>query len=578
MKKKRFKLKPDKPVEQVEQVETKPVVKDRLEAIKYYDNKLAQLKDIRQTYEGTWEQIINYIAPDLKGYLNVDRKDDGQRNDDMIYDGYPAECARKCAAGMWASISSPSRPWMRNKMRNKAFEEVSEANQWLDMVTELEYDIMQDSNFYQAMFAVYYQLSTIHTACMIVDPDYDSVANFTTLNVGEYWLGINGKGKVDTLFRELKYRGSQLIDKFGKDAVPESIQRTVKPDNPMGNEYTVVHVIEPDSQGIAPFRKPFVSAYYLKDEHKGQFLQIRGYKRKPFVSPRWFALSGETYGKMGPARNVLGDVLQLNTMVFDFHEGLQKVNNPPLQGDSLLLENNQISAVPGAFNPTNQADGNKKLEPLFAINPDLATTWQAIQDKKEQIAQGFFIDLFMAVSMRQDKDMTAEEVRSIAGERMLALGPGLDNLHTELLNEVIDIIFDYAADAGILPEPPEEIQGQEIKVDYVSVLAQAQKMVDMSRIDQVLQYVMNIASIYPDILDKVDLDQVIDEVAKMTGAPSSLIKSDEIVAQLRQAKAQQQQMMQLGQAGLTAADIAGKAGNIPMDGSNLASMVLGVNQ
>jgi hypothetical protein len=576
-KKRKFKLgNRDEPTQEPMMADN-PDTKPRAEAIKYYDNKLAQLKEVRQTYEPIWTQIMDYIAPDLKGYLNIDRKDDGARTDDMIYDGTPAEYARKCAAGMWASISSPSRPWMRNKMRNKAFEEVTEANEWLDAVTELEYDIMQDSNFYQAMYSVYFHLTSVQTACMIADPDYDTVANFTTLNVGEYWLGINGKGKVDTLFRELEYTASQLKDKFG-DAVPEHVKRSVTNDNPVGNKYKVIHVIEPDSQGVAPFKKPYASVYYLKNENKGEFLQVRGYNRKPFVSPRWYTNAGETYGKMGPGRNSLGNCMQLQTMVYDFHEALQKVITPPTQGDSSLLDSGMIDTRPGAYNPTNPATSGAKLEPLFAINPDLQSMWQAIQDKKDQIAKDFYIDLFMAVSMRQDKDMTAEEVRSIAGERMLALGPGLDNLHTELLNEVIDIIYDYAVEAGILPEPPEEIQGQEIEVDYVSVLAQAQKMVDISRVDQVLSYVMNIVQVYPDILDKVDLDQVIDEVAKMVGTPSSIIKSDEVVAQLRQAKAQQQQAQQLGQAAMTAADVAGKAGNISMDGSNLASMVLGVNQ
>lgn len=552
--------------------------KNNSEDIKYFENKLLALKDIRQTYEPTWKQIMEFVAPDLQGYLTDKSKDDGKRNDDLIYDGTPVKHAQTCAAGMWASISSPSRPWMRRKMKDKGLEEVKEARMWLDSTTDIDYDIMQESNFYQAMYSAYLQLATIGTCAMIIDPDYDTVINCVTLNVGEYWLGLNGKGKVDSLFRELEYTAAQLIDKFGEEAVPDRIRNTVKADTPTGGKYAVIHAIEPDSKGLAPFKKPYVSVYYLKDEHKGEFLQVRGYNRKPFASPRWYTNTGETYGKMSPGRNTLGNCKQLQSLVYDFHKALQVVIDPPMQGNSELLDNNQIDATPGAFNATNPAGPDATLKPLFAANPDLASTWQSIQDKKDQISKDFFVDLFMAVSMRQDKDMTAEEVRSIAGERMLALGPGLDNLHTELLNEVTDIIFDYAIDAGVYPEPPEEIQGETVKVDYISVLAQAQKMVDISRIDQVLQYVMNIVQVYPDILDKVDLDQVIDEVAKMVGTPSSIIKSDEVVQKLREAKEQQQQAAQMAQYADAAAGAIGKAGNIPMDGNNLASMVLGVNQ
>ena len=63
--------------------------------------------------------------------------------------------------------------------------------------------------------------------------------------------------------------------------------------------------------------------------------------------------------------------------------------------------------------------------------------------------------MFLAVSMRADKDMTAEEVRTISGEKALALGPGLLNMHVEL-NEILDIVFDYGTLAArfreILPD------------------------------------------------------------------------------------------------------------------------------
>jgi hypothetical protein len=546
------------------------------EAIKYYDNKRSTLKTDRQSYESVWADIIDHCAPDLKGYLNLERKNDGQRNDDVIYDGTPAEYAQKCAAGMWAAISSPSRPWMRRKMRNKQMNEATEARQWLDEVTEIDYDTMQSSNFYQAMFTVYLHLVVIGTACMIIDQDYEDTINCTTLNVGEYWLGVNGKGKVDTVFRELKYMASQLKDKFGEDSLPQKVKDSITDNNPMGNEYTVVHVIEPDSRKVAPFKKPWVSAYYLEAENEDKFLQVRGYNRKPFAAPRWFTLSGETYGKMNPGRNMIGNCKQLQTMVYDFHEALQKVINPPLQGPSDTLGTNQISAIPGAYNPIDVTGPDNTIKPLFAVNPDLASMWQSIQDKKEQIASGFYIDLFMAVSMRMDKDMTAEEVRSIAGERMLALGPGLDNMHTELLNEVINIIFDYSFDTGLYPEPPEEIQGQETNVDYTSVLAQAQKMVDLSRIDQVLAYAERIAALTGQAPRKVNYDQILDEAGEMSGAPAGILYDDEAMRQMQEQAAQQQQTQEMAQAATVAADVGSKMAKMPMDQDTALSRMLGV--
>ena len=558
-------------------------------AIKFYEAKLAAAKEIRSSYETVWADIMDHLAPDLKGYLTVKRKDGGQRTDEVIHDGDPAEYGRKASAGMWSTISSPSRPWMRRKLRRKALAELQEANIWLDEVTETDYDILTDSNFYQEMYSLYLHYMSIGTAVMIIDPDPETIIHCTTLNCDEYYLTVNGKGKPDTLFRELKFSAAQLVDKFGEQNLPQRVLATIRKDRPNGEDFTVFHVIAPDTEKLAPFRKPYLSAYWLSGCHDGKFLQLRGYDRKPFSAPRWFVLSGETYGKMNPGRNQLGNCKQLQSMVFDFYKAMQMVIDPPLQGNEDSLVNGQVVAIPGYFNPLSGSvtgtDGS--IRPLYQINPRLAEMWEAIKEKKEQIAVGYYIDLFLAVSMRADKDMTAEEVRTISGEKALALGPGLLNMHVEL-NEILDIVFDYAIAAGVYPEVPETVldilAGEELRVEYQSILSQAQKMVDINRIDQVLFYVEKLFAVNPEIIDKFDTDQTIDEIARMTGVPARLIRSDEIVAQIREQRAQAQQAQQqaamMAEAAKAAQPAAAAARNIaelPMGQDNALSRFLGVD-
>lgn len=551
------------------------------EVIKFYEAKLAAAKEIRLTYENTWAEIMDHFAPDLKGYLNSEKKDNGSRNDEIINDGDPPEYARKSAAGMWSTISSPSRPWMRRKLRKKSLSEIQEANILLDEMTECDYDILTDSNFYQEIFSVYMHYVSIGNYAMIIDPDYDTVIRCTTLNCGEYWLSVNGQGKVDTLFRIIEFSAAQLKDKFGEENLPRRVLNTITSRRPNGSDFKVVHVIAPDEKKIAPFKKPYVSVYFLESCHEKKFLQVRGYNRKPFSAECWFKLSGETYAKMSPGRNQLGNAKQLQQMVYDFNKALQMVIDPPLQGNTSAMENGSVLCFPGAWNPLKGAltasDGT--IKPLYQINPQLDAMWTAIKEKKEQIAQGLFLDLFMAVSMRANKDMTAEEVRSISGEKALVLGPGLLNMHIGL-NEILDIIYEYASEAGVYPEIPQslldQLGGQEIRIEYMSMLAQAQKLVDINRIDQLLFYIEKLSPIYPEIKDKADLDQVIDEVGKMTGAPARLIRPDDVVDQIRQDRAQGQQMQQMAQAATAAADVAQKASQMQMDQDTALTRFLGV--
>lgn len=553
---------------------------DKRETIEKFEQRFKQLKDARASYETVWQDILDNCAPDLSGYIyDTTRDNAGNRRDTEIYDGTPVDCALKCAAGLYASISSPSRPWYNLQMDDLTMDEDSESRQWLDDVQELLYKIMHASNFYQSIYSVYLHQGTIGTSAMIIMPDYDNVVDCIPLNIGSYWLDVNEKGKVDSIYREFEMTVSQLIGKFGEDALPERLKEQGKKKKPSKKPYRVVHVIEPNKYNLGTFPKAYVSAYFLKEAHEGDFLSINGFNFFPVVAPRWYVNQGEIYGRMNPGRNALPDCKQLQRMVYDFYESVQKVNQPAMQGKADLLESKQLDLTPGAFNAlSSAANADNMLKPLFATNPDIAAQWQAIADKKQQIQQRFYVDLFMAITMRQDKDMTAEEVRSLSSERMIGLSPGLENLNNELLNPCIEIIFGYAAESGIIPPPPEHLQGKKFEPEYVSVLAQAQKLADVNRITQVANLAVTLAASATDltILDNIDFDKALSLANKAVAAPAGVLRSKQEIDQIRQQRQQMQQMQQQAMAMQQAAEIAKTAGEANLDGDNVLSRMAGV--
>ena len=58
---------------------------------------------------------------------------------------------------------------------------------------------------------------------------------------------------------------------------------------------------------------------------------------------------------------------------------------------------------------------------------------------------------------------------------------------------------------------------------------------------QFLEQVLPLAQASPQILDKIDADQLVDELAQRMGVPASIIRSDEEVAKIRQEREQAQQ-------------------------------------
>jgi hypothetical protein len=92
-----------------------------------------------------------------------------------------------------------------------------------------------------------------------------------------------------------------------------------------------------------------------------------------------------------------------------------------------------------------------------------------------------------------------------------------------------------------MPEPPPEVEGQMLKVEYISLLAQAQKLVSVNSIQQLAGFVGYLAGAYPEALDRFNADQAIEEYAKLIGVPPNMVRSDEIVEALRRQRQQQQQ-------------------------------------
>ena len=131
---------------------------------------------------------------------------------------------------------------------------------------------------------------------------------------------------------------------------------------------------------------------------------------------------------------------------------------------------------------------------------------------------------------------------------------------------MIDIAFDHCAAAGILPEPPPELQGMELEVEFISVLAQAQRAVATQGMDRLLGAVGQLAQVKPEVIDKVNFDQVIDNYADAYGVDPKVIIPDDQVAKMREARAQQMAQQQAAAAMPQTIDSAKTASEIDTQG------------
>jgi hypothetical protein len=98
------------------------------------------------------------------------------------------------------------------------------------------------------------------------------------------------------------------------------------------------------------------------------------------------------------------------------------------------------------------------------------------------------------------------------------------------------------------------------------VLAQAQRAVAAQGVDRLLGTVGQLAALKPEILDKVDFDQVVDGYSEMYGVDPKIIVPDDAVAAIRQQRAQALQAQQAAAAAPQLVESAKTAGDINMQG------------
>ncbi len=190
-----------------------------------------------------------------------------------------------------------------------------------------------------------------------------------------------------------------------------------------------------------------------------------------------------------------------------------------------------------------ERDGMKGFRPVHEVNPRIQELEGKQEQNRQRIRRAFYEDLFLMLANSDRREITAREIEERHEEKLLALGPVLEQLNQDLLDPLIDVTFDNAYKQGILPEPPEELQGMPLKVEYISVMAQAQKLVGIAGIERFAGFVGQIVAQTqnPELLDKVDADQMIDEYGDAVGISPRIIRSDDEVEEIRSNRAAAQQ-------------------------------------
>nr|AXH02737.1 putative tail protein [Serratia marcescens] len=430
---------------------------------------------------------------------------------------------------------------------------------WLSQVVELMNDVMNKSNWYQSLTVLYRYLGTFATGAISILEDEEDVIRTHVLPIGSYYISNSDRLQVDTVFRKFSMTCRQLVTKFGKDNVSDAVA-SAWDNGSFETWFEVVHAVLPntnrDTGKLNAKNKRFSSIYYEPGGSGDKLLSESGFDEMPILVPRWDINGEDAYGSSCPGILALGGVKALQLQQKRKDQAIDKLVNPPMMAPS-SMKNERLSLLPGDVSYYNGAGDTAGFKPVYEINPRIQELLGSIQDGRQLVNECYFVPLFNMFSNINTRSMPIEAVNEMRDEKMLQIGPVLDRLNDELLDPAIDRIFNIMMRRGMLPPPPDELQGQPLRVEYTSVMAQAQKSVGIGSIERFVGFIGNMAKAgFQQAADKLDVDQAIDEYGDMLGVPTTITKSDEQVQAEREQRAQQQQAAQSLQMGGGVADIA----------------------
>ncbi len=509
--------------------------------IEYFLKRKKELEDIFNLIKPDLQELADYFSPRSVQFIARNTRKPIVKNKKII-DSTPLIALRNFASGMMSGATSPTNRWFKTSFANVDLANDYYLKNWCSKQEELTRRILYSSNFYQCLCETYKQLGVFGFSAMSLEADYENVVNFKVLPIGSYFYARNSKGIIDTFSRTYMETAKNIVEKFGTNCPKEILD--VANESPM-KQFELVHFVEANKfhrlNSLSSRYKKFISVVILPS--KNEFLSISGFDKFPYVVFETSNTADCDYPTDSPGVNALADVKQLMTMVKEYAKAVKKIVCPTYKGPA-SLKNKKLADVPGAY--IEEDENGRGISPVYEVNPRVLELKQEKDELKQAIKEHFYNDLFAMILSTAQRGRTATEVNELKEEKMVLLSPLLEQIHIAL-RQILNWIYQQELKVGILEPLKDKYNDSCLEIEFVSSLAQAQKVSNISSIERFTTFVSNIAnSIDPILKSKLNGEKIIEDYAHFANiSPAQIVPKDELDKIRDELKNSQNQQNQL---------------------------------
>lgn len=480
----------------------------------------------RSNWKSYWQEIAEYVFPSWEGFFAP--LPEGNKRGQKIVDPAGTIALELLAAGLHGMLSNPASTWFDLRMARPALQEDDAVREYLRACRDAIYPAMHapGAGITTHLHEFYQCVAGLGTAVMwvgqsAIDRTRRRYLEFQTRSLAECCIDENSRGHVDTVIRRFQYTVKQAVGEYGKDKVSEAT-RNLFDAGKFDDKVWFLHAVWPredyDDTKMDGGNKPWASIEV--EEEKRLVVREGGVDEFPYVVARWSKAAGELYGR-SPAMTALADIKMLQVMTRDLLQASAMAVNPPI----MMHSDSSVGRINTGPRGIIYWRGEHQPAP-YPSGSNFPITLELLDAVRQRIMQTFHVDQLQMIA---DVDMTATEVMQRTQERMRLLGPILGRMEGELLGPLVDRVFAMMARDNQFPEPPENIQGETIAVQYTSPLATAQRGAEAMDLVAYLQNLAGLAGLAqrPEMLARVKWADVPEWLSDRAGVDARLILDDE---------------------------------------------------
>lgn len=542
----------------------------------------AALWEVMMLNKQHWIDLNDYVSP-RKARWYISDRNRGDRRNQKIIDSTATFALRTLQSGMHAGMTNPARPWIRLMTPDPELNEYGPVKNWLATVTQRMLTVFSQTNLYTALPVHYGCKGLFATAATGILQDREQLFRCYSYPIGSYAIGTDAAGRINQWVYESQRSVLEIVEQFLVDKRTNMIDwtnatQTLRNAWDHSNYNTMIPVtwmVTPNfefdpSYPLNKFKShPFISTHFERGQDgDDKFLGVRGFNEFPVLVSRWDVTGDDWWGTDCPGMVALGDIKQLQTGERRSAQAVEKMVNPPLTAPT-SVRNQKASLLPGDITYVDVREGQKGVAPIHETNLQVDKLEAKQQAARYRISRAFYEDLFLMLAHADPQQgvqpRTAMEIAERKEEKLIAVGPVIERSKDELHDPLIDRAFMMMDRAGFIPAAPQELRGMALKVEYISIMSQAQKLVGVAGHERFLDGATRLMAVVPEVKFKINWFQAIDDYNEMLGNDPKLVvptpQAQKQADQAAQAQASAQQAQETAQRASAVKDLTGPMSN-----------------